>query len=221
MDASLHTLVPLRSPLRSLVVIVLMAVALVGALLAPGVLRPELVSYSGMATPLEETNQVLTSISLEPSDSASGTIVAVSPVPGAEPSTVWILERLAQEFDGLGGGEALPLDRQLAVNYHVEELDGARLPQPIPNGSPHTSFIPDGQPELVDDETPPEDFFTGEGRYDLVILWDIVDCSRLVDFAPPVVELRTVIGTTTLHQLDDFANPGFLFSLEDDQGLCD
>jgi hypothetical protein len=43
----------------------------------------------------------------------------------------------------------------------------------------------------------------------LIILWDIVDCSRLQATGPATIEIRSVLGTTTRVPLPEFAGPGF------------
>jgi hypothetical protein len=54
----------------------------------------------------------------------------------------------------------------------------------------------------------------------LVILWRIVDCSRLVEKVAPTVTLRTAVGTSTVEPLSVMAGPAFDYATLVTAGVC-
>lgn len=54
----------------------------------------------------------------------------------------------------------------------------------------------------------------------LVILWKIVDCGRLVEKAVPTVTLRTAAGTSTVEPLSVIAGPAFDYATLVATGVC-
>ena len=54
----------------------------------------------------------------------------------------------------------------------------------------------------------------------LFILWDIVDCSRLVQGQRAQIELTSILGTGTQQELPDWAGPEFALSNTTETGAC-
>lgn len=54
----------------------------------------------------------------------------------------------------------------------------------------------------------------------LVILWKIVDCGRLVEKAVPTVTFRTAVGTSTVEPLSAIAGPAFDYATLVTAGVC-
>ncbi|MHB1474593.1 MAG: hypothetical protein ACYDDU_00605 [Dermatophilaceae bacterium] len=54
----------------------------------------------------------------------------------------------------------------------------------------------------------------------LVILWDITDCSRLIRGQRPQIELTSILGTNTHEQLPDWVGPEFALNTQTENGAC-
>lgn len=60
----------------------------------------------------------------------------------------------------------------------------------------------------------------GDSGGQLVISWEITDCSLLTEDVGPELELRSVLGMPGTVQLDPMLGPAYDLSLLEDQGVC-
>jgi len=54
----------------------------------------------------------------------------------------------------------------------------------------------------------------------LVILWDITDCARLIPGQEPQIELASILGTTTYERIPDVFGPEFALNTQNAKGAC-
>jgi len=54
----------------------------------------------------------------------------------------------------------------------------------------------------------------------LVILWDITDCARLIPGQEPQIELTSILGTKTHERLPDVFGPEFALNTQNDKTAC-
>jgi hypothetical protein len=194
-DPTLSSLVPQRSVGRSVALIVLALLGVIGLWASHGVLRPTVVSDSGGATwtALPTHDQVVTVVLLDPSG-WSRSLRAVTDVPGAQVAGAWLfpIEEIdlddtvepADFADGLAYLEAAFAARDFG--------ESSQLPQRVPRSGPSQ----------------------------LVVLWNITDCATLDTGPAPQAELRTWLGTTTRQSLDEFVRPGFDMATLTEAGIC-
>lgn len=194
-DPTLSSLVPQRSIGRSVAVIGLALLGVIGLWASHSVLRPTVVSDSGGATwaALPTHDQVVTVVLLEPSG-WSRNLRSVTDVPGAQVAGAWLfpIEEIdldntlepADYADGLAYLEAAFAARDFGKS--------SQLPQRVPL----------------------------DGPSQLVVLWNITDCAPLGAGPAPRAELRTWLGTTTRQSFDEFLRPGFDMSTLAEAGIC-
>lgn len=196
-DPTLMSLVPQRSRGRSVVLLALAVVAVIGMWGSHGVLRPTVVSDSvaGTWTALPTHDQVVTVVLLDPSG-WSRSLQSVTDVPGAEVAGAWLLPT---------DGDEIGLDNTLDPADYADGLayleagfaarafgEGSQLPQRVPRNGPSQ----------------------------LVVLWNITDCATLETGPAPQAELRTWLGTTTRQQFDEFLHPGSDMLTLSEAGIC-
>lgn len=167
---------------------------LLAAWASPFVLRPSAVSDASGGTwvALAPHHQVATVISLDPRGWPDVQIESVGDVPGAEVAGSWIFTD--GEY-GLGEGldpDAFPSGLEFVrAALPARDFDAGQVPQRLARGV----------------------------EAQLLTLWNITDCSVL-DGRPPVIELRSVVGTTTHEDLIELASPGFDLVTLTESGIC-
>ena len=195
-DPTLSTLVPQRSIRRNLLLGAAAVVLLVGASFSPQVLRPSVIhdSVGGSSAVLVRQHQVLTVVQLTPEGWPSVGVQSVGDLSGATVAGAWVL---ADASAGTGAATE-PAE-------HATGLDYLRA------SYPHGSF---GAASRL-----PHRLGAGESGQ-LFILWDIVDCSRLVQGQRAQIELTSILGTGTQQELPDWAGPEFALSNTTETGAC-
>ena len=194
-DPTLSSLVPQRSPGRTVVLVGLALLVVIGVLASHGVLRPTVVSDSGGATwsALPTHDQIATVVLLDPSG-WSRNLESVTDVPGAQVAGAWLFP--IEEVD---------LDNTLAPDDYADGL--AYLEAALPaRDFGKSSRLPQRVPR--------------DGPSQLVVLWDITDCAALDPGPAPQAEIRTWLGTTTRQSFDDFVRPGFDMPTLTEAGIC-
>lgn len=195
-DPTLATLIPQRSVRRNLTLSVIVVLLFAGVWASPSVLRPSVDSdaSAGAWWALAPHHQVFAALRLEPDGWPNVDIQSVGNLPGAEVAGAWLLADALAEFD----------DR-LDPSDYSSGLDYLRAAFPRRDLGPANQL-----PRSVD---------TGETTQ-LLILWDITDCSQLIELQQPVIEFRTVLGTTTHEPLDEIASPAFDLNTLTEAGIC-
>lgn len=195
-DRTLLTLIPRPSRRRNLLLGVAALVTLVGAWLSPMALRPSVspADSAGSWSALSGAGQIVVVSRLEPNGWPTPELVSVTDVPGAVVSGAWLVPATDLTFDE----PARPADHGSGLDYLRAAAPGRRfdessaLPQPVRRG-------------VVTQ---------------LVVIWDVVDCSSLSPDIVPSAELRTVVGTTVRDELPDLTSPGFDVPTLVDNGMC-
>lgn len=194
-DPTLATLIPRRSTRRNLLLAVAAAALLVGAWASPNVLRP---SITGNATAMESmpfapAHQVLVTVELTPQGWPNVGVQSVGDLGGAKVAGAWVLH----------GATAMPADVDPAK--FANGLDYLRA------AWPQTRFETTGNlPQTVEPGKPAQ----------LVILWQITDCSGLVEGQSAQVELKSAWRTNTRQLLSDMAAPGYEVNTLTESGTC-
>lgn len=131
---------------------------------------------------------------LEPNGWPTPELVSVTDVPGAVVNGAWLVPAADLTFDGAAEptGQASGLDYLRAAAPAVRFDESSALPQPVRR----------------------------DVATQLVVIWDVVDCSSLSPDNVPRAELRTVVGTTVRAELPDIAGPGFDVPTLVGYGLC-
>jgi hypothetical protein len=195
-DPTLSTLIPRRSTRRNLLLACAATVLLVGAWTSPQVLRPSVISHStsGSSTPLARRHQVLTTVELTPDGWPSVGAQSVGDLPGARVAGAWVLAgRAAQSQVAADPADYITGPDYLRASFPHADLGAAsRLPQRL---------------------------YRGESAQ-LVILWEITDCGRLIRGQRPQIELTSVLGTSTREQLPDYVGPESALNTPTDNGAC-
>ena len=176
-DPSLKTLLPESSWVRGAVAVGLLTMLVVGAWLSPSVLRPEIgASVGPWSRSIFEDAGEVVTTMGLTPEGSDITIVAVESLPGAQVVGAWVLESAPDS-----SYDEFPVDplEDLAERYPGQDLAASSLPQRVSES---------------------------DGVRELVVLWRITDCVQLQGARQPVVELRTVIGTTVLQPVDEFLN---------------
>ena len=194
-DPTLSSLVPQRSIGRSVALIGLALLGVIGLWASHGVLRPTVVSDSGGATwtALPTHDQVVTVVLLDPSG-WSRNLRSVTDVPGAQVAGAWLFPLAEIDLDN----SVEPADYADGLAYLEAAFtardfgESSQLPQRVPRNGPSQ----------------------------LVVLWNITDCATLDAGPAPRAELRTWLGTTTRQSLDEFMRPGFDMSTLAEAGIC-
>ena len=194
-DPTLSSLVPQRSRGRSLVLVGVALLVVVGVWASHAVLRPTVVSGSGGATwsALPTHDQVATVVLLD-SSGWSRDLESVTDVPGAQVAGAWLFP--IEEID---------LDNTLAPADYADGLAYIEAALPARDFSESTQL-----PQRVPREGPSQ----------LVVLWNITDCAALDAGPAPEAAIRTWIGTTTRQSFDDFVRPGFDMPTLTEAGIC-
>lgn len=192
--AEFDSLVPRRSPARSLARAMVIVLALGAAWFSPAVTQPSLRSLESNAAlmvELEAGGQLVTVSRLVPRAWPSATLTGVRAVPGAEVAGVWLLP-----------GHELP---ELSV-----DPGGAQGPVTLlREGYPDRDIQPGGNL--------PREFSGGQPLH-LVMLWEVTDCARLDASLLPEAQVRTMLGTTRADVLWDVNGPAAF--LADLPALC-
>jgi hypothetical protein len=194
---TLSTLIPQPSIRRNLILASATLLLLVGAWTSPQVLRPSDVSGhsgGGGSTSLARQRQVLTTVQLTPDGWPNMGLQSVDDVTGARVAGAWVLpERLAQSQV-----ETNPADYASGLDY-------------LRASFPHNDFgVTSRLPHRLE---------LGESAQ-LLILWDIADCTVLARGKPPRAELVSILGIHTREQLPDWASPRFALDSETENGIC-
>lgn len=194
-DPTLSSLVPQRSIGRSVALIGLALLGVIGLWASHGVLRPTVVSDSGgaMWTALPAHDQVATVVLLDPSG-WSRNLRSVTDVPGAQVAGAWLFPVEEIDLDNtLNPADYVDGLAYLEAAFPARDFgESSQLPQRVPRNGPSQ----------------------------LVVLWNITDCATLDAGPAPQVELRTWLGTTTRQSLDGLARPGFDVSTLAEAGIC-
>jgi hypothetical protein len=194
-DPTLSSLVPQRSPGRSILLIGFALLGVIGLWTSHGVLRPTVVSGSGgaMWTALPTHDQVATVVLLDPSR-WSRDLRSVTDVPGAQVAGTWLFPIEEIDIDNT----VVPADyadgfAYLEAAFPAREFgDNSQLPQRIPRNGPSQ----------------------------LVVLWNITNCAALDAGPAPQAVLSTWLGTTTRQSFDEFVRPGFDMPTLTEAGIC-
>lgn len=191
LPADLDALVPRSSRWRAVALIALALAVLAGAWFSSTVLRPSLDDGSGSGSGAKEfPGQVLIVSDTAVRAWPSATLEGIDDVPGAHVAAAWLVDT------------ALMPD---AVAMYAEN----------PLAVVQTTYPEAG---LVEGGNLPAEFRSGT-TYDLVILWDIEDCTVLNDEEEALATIRTAIGTTARAPIPWAARPAHLFdtTLDDDE----
>ena len=195
-DLTLATLIPQRSIWRNLILASAATLLLVGVWTSPQMLRPSVISdgYGGSSTSLARQHQVLATAQLTPEGWPSVGVQSVGDLPGARVAGAWVLP----------GPLVQPQVAADPANF-TTGLDYLRA------SFPHANFGTASQlPRRLD---------RGESAQ-LVILWDITDCARLIPGQEPQIELASILGTTTYERIPDVFGPEFALNTQNEKGAC-
>ena len=195
-DPTLATLIPQRSIRRNLILAAAATLLLVGVWTSPHLLRPSVISnsYGGTAISLARGHQALATVELTPDAWPSVGVQSVGDLPGAKVAGAWVLP----------GPLAQPQAAADPANF-TTGLDYLRA------SFPHANFGTASQlPQRLDRGEPAQ----------LVILWDITDCARLVPGQEPQIELTSILGTKTYERLPDAFGPESALNTQNEKGAC-
>lgn len=195
-DPTLATLIPQRSIWRNLILASAATLLLVGVWSSPQLLRPSVISKSlaGSSTSLAREHQVLATVQLTPEGWPSVGVQSVGDLPGAKLGGAWVLPGPLVEPQAV----ADPANFATGLDY-------------LRASFPHANFGAASQlPQRLD---------RGESAQ-LVILWDITDCSRLIPGQEPKIELTSILGTKTYERLPDVFGPEFALNTQNEKGAC-
>lgn len=181
-DPSLTALTPRPTRGRSLLLVVVAAVLLVGAWFSSSLLRPgpDLGAGSGgTVAVVPQGEAVLRIVDFSVVAPVGGTVVGIGDVPGATVLDAWLFqppvempalrtETLAQQS----------VDEVLADAHAPGVLDGAPLPQRITSGP-----------------------------VQVVVLWKITDCGALDEWAEPSMTVTNVLGMSFERPFPEFTGP--------------
>jgi len=195
-DPTLATLIPQRSIRRNAILASAATLLLVGVWISPQLLRPSVLSnsYGGDATSLAREHQVLATVQLTAAGWTSVGVQSVGDLPGARVAGAWVIpDTLAQpQIVADPAKFTTGLDFLRASFPHVNFGTASRLPHRLDRGE----------------------------SAQLVILWDITDCARLIPGQEPQIELTSILGTTTYERLPDAFGPESALNTQDEKGHC-
>ncbi|TGJ96323.1 hypothetical protein DLJ96_11380 [Actinotalea fermentans ATCC 43279 = JCM 9966 = DSM 3133] len=181
-DPSLTALTPRPTRGRSLLLVVIAIVLLVGAWFSPDVLRPGPDVGAGSAgawAAIPQDEVVLRTVDISMIAPIGGTVVGIGDVPGATVVDAWLfqppVETPALDSQTLA---QQTVDDVLADAYAPGVLDGAALPQRI-----------------------------ASGPVQVVVLWKITDCGALDEWARPSMTVTNVLGMSFERPFPDFTGP--------------
>ena len=195
-DPTLATLIPQRSIRKNLILTSVATLLLVGVWTSPQMLRPSVISdgYGGSSTSLARQHQVLATAQISADGWPNVGVHSVGDLPGAKVAGAWVLR----------GPLVQPQVVADPANF-TTGLDYLRA------SFPHANFGTASQlPRRLD---------RGESAQ-LVILWDITDCARLIPGQEPQIELTSILGTKTYERLPDVFGPEFALNTQNDETAC-
>ena len=195
-DPTLATLVPQRSIRRDLILASAATLLLVGVWASPQLLRPSVFSdgYAGSSTSLARQHQVLATAQISPDGWPSVGVQSVGDLPGAKVAGAWVLPG--------------PLAQPQVVADPAKFATGLDY---LRSSFPHADF---GTASKL-----PQRLNRGESAQ-LMILWDITDCARLIPGQEPQIELASILGTTTYERIPDVFGPEFALNTQNEKGAC-
>ncbi|MFJ4108197.1 hypothetical protein [Oerskovia enterophila] len=181
-DPSLTALTPRPTRGRSLLLVVIAAVLLVGAWFSSNLLRPGpdlRAGSSGTVAVVPRDEAVLRIVDISVAAPIGGTVTGIGDVPGATVVDAWLfqppvempalhMETVAQQT----------VDDVLADAYAPGVLDDAALPQRITSGP-----------------------------VQVVVLWRITDCGALDEWAEPSMTVTSALGMSFERPFPDFTGP--------------
>ncbi len=196
-DPTLSTLIPQRSARRNLLLASAALLVLVGVWTSPQVLRPSVVSNEGSAGAAEvlaRQHQVLTVVGLTPEGWPSVGVQSVGDVPGARVAGAWVFDDAALESQVASRPDRYPTGLDyLRASFPGRDFGAAsRLPHRLNPGKPAQ----------------------------ILILWDVTNCSLLTENRQPQIELTSILGLTTHQQLPDWSAPFFAVDAPPETGAC-
>lgn len=196
-DPTLSTLIPQRSVRRNLLLASAALLLFVGVWTSPQVLRPSVVSdegTNGTWTVLARQHQVLTVVGLAPEGWPSVGVQSVGDLPGAKVAGAWVFAGAVVESQVANRPDLYATGLEyLRASFPGGDFGAAsRLPHRLDPGKPAQIFI----------------------------LWDVTDCSLLIEAQQPQIELTSTLGITTHQLLPDFAAPSFAVDPPPENGAC-
>lgn len=194
-DPTLATLIPQPSIRRNLLLASAATLLLVGVWNSTQLLRPSVISdgYNGSSTSLPREHQVLAAVHISPDGWPNVSVQSVGDLPGAKVAGAWVLP----------GPMVQPQVVPDPANF-TTGLDYLRA------SFPHANF---GTASQL-----PHNLDRGESAQ-LVILWDITDCARLIPGQEPQIELTSILGTKTYERLPGLG-PEFALKTQNENGAC-
>lgn len=169
----------------------------VGVWASPLVLRPSVVSNQGgegASTLLARQHQVLTVVGLAPKGWPSVGVQSVGNVPGARVAGAWVFAGAVVDSQVANQPDHYPTGFDfLRASFPGRDFGTAsRLPHRLDPGKPAQ----------------------------ILILWDLTDCSLLTETQQPQIELTSILGITTHQLLPDWAAPFFAVDAPSETGAC-
>ena len=193
-DPSLLALVPASSTRRNLALAAAALVVLWGVWVSPALLRPSVGhSDAGQWSALGPHHEVLVIVSLEPHAWPWAELESVHDVSGARVEGAWLIDQAMENLDaGLVSANFASGLAYLRAGLPQRDLPSAALPQRMNDGA----------------------------STQLVILWEITDCSKLRPDDRVTLELRSAVRTRRRQPIADFAAPGFDIDTLHETGSC-
>lgn len=193
-DPTLASLVPRSSARRNRALLGVALVLLVAVWVSPYVLRPSVATEDGGGSwsPLPPHPEVVTSVDVEPKAWVDFSIESVGDVPGATATSAWLVPNAVWPDD------TDPAEFGSGLEFLLAGAFGDNL-------SAHNQL-----PQRADRSQ----------RSRLVILWEIADCSKLVDELAPDVQLRSILHIPSHQQLGAPAAPGSHYETLAEVGIC-